>query len=340
MPHERLAIITQTDRLSEPAGNAVITDPAELLALLELDPDQLLEPARQADQLFPLRVPRAYAQRMRKGDPQDPLLLQVLGRAEESESVAGFSADPLEEQQYSPAPGILHKYAGRVLLMVSSTCGVHCRYCFRRHFPYDEHGLHGDALADALQWLHQHPEIHEVILSGGDPLVLSDRRLEALFEALAQLPSLGRLRIHSRQPVVMPARVTPTLVALLERFPKPVTLVLHVNHAQELDGSLGQALVSLRRAGVTLLNQSVLLAGVNDEAAVLATLSEALFQAGVLPYYLHLLDPVAGAAHFQVSVSRARSLHRALQARLPGYLVPRLVQEQPGRPAKTLMAAE
>ena len=338
MPHERLAIITQSDGLSEPAGAAVITDPAELLALLELDP-ALLAPAREAARLFPIRVPRTYVQRMRKGDPDDPLLRQVLGSIRETETVAGFSQDPLAEQDASPAPGILHKYQGRVLLMVSSTCGVHCRYCFRRHFPYDNHGLHGQALEQALAWLRAHPEVDEVILSGGDPLVLSDRRLAALLDALARLPTLRRLRIHSRQPVVMPERLTEALQQQLLGFPQPVTLVLHSNHPRELDQTLARALAPLRQ-GVTLLNQSVLLAGVNDDEQVLATLSERLFDVGVLPYYLHLLDPVAGAAHFQVPIERARDLHRALQARLPGYLVPRLVQELAGRPAKTLVSAD
>ena len=336
MPQERLAIIPQTDRLSEPAGGAIVTDAAELLALLELDAG-LLEPALQASQLFPIRVPRAFVRRMRKGDPDDPLLRQVLGSALETRAVDGFSQDPLDEQGVSPVPGILHKYAGRVLLMVSSTCGVHCRYCFRRHFPYDEHGLQGPALEQALGWLHQHPEVEEVILSGGDPLVLSDRRLAALLDELARLPALKRLRIHSRQPVVMPERVSAGLVESLAAFPVPVTLVVHANHGQELDGAFAKAMSPLRQAGITLLNQSVLLAGVNDDPAVLAALSERLFEAGVLPYYLHLLDPVAGAAHFQVPAGRARTIHDRLQAILPGYLVPRLVQELPGRPAKTLI---
>lgn len=334
MPQERLAIITQTEQLSEPSPGGVITDPEELLALLELD-RSLLAGARKAGALFPLRVPYSFARRMRKGDPDDPLLRQVLGGAEETNSAPGFSQDPLDEQAFSPVPGVLHKYAGRVLLMASNVCGVHCRYCFRRHFPYQEHSLPGAGLEQAMAWLREQKDVDEVILSGGDPLVLSERRLIKLVSELSHLPWLRRIRIHTRQPVVMPESVTTGLVEALAAVPQSVVVVIHANHPQELDETVGRALAPLREAGITLLNQSVLLAGVNDDEEVLAALSESLFQVGVMPYYLHLLDPVAGAAHFQVDPGAAKHLHRGLRARIPGYLVPRLVREVPGEPAKS-----
>lgn len=335
MVPERLAMIPHSDSASDSGagGAGLVTDPARLLQLLGLD-RAMLDGATQAQALFPLKVPLAYVRRMRQGDPRDPLLLQVLGGGEEARSVPGFSADPLAEADYSPLPGVLQKYRGRVLLMATGACGVHCRYCFRRHFPYAEHQLVGERLDAVLDWLGQQEDVEEVILSGGDPLVLSDRRLAELLDRLGRLPNVQRLRIHSRQPVVDPSRVTPALLATVSAVRQPLTLVLHCNHPQELDDALVGALARLRAAGVTLLNQSVLLAGVNDELPVLADLSRRLFAAGVLPYYLHQLDPVAGAAHFAVPRARALSLHEGLRASLSGYLVPRLVEEVPGDAGK------
>lgn len=341
MPGERPAMITQQAPSWQPAewtGELpLIRHAGELLGLLGLTAAQMGLSEAAAVQ-FPLRVPRAYAALMEPGNPEDPLLRQVLPVHEETSVVPGFGGDPLEESAHTPVPGILHKYRGRVLLMATSACAVNCRYCFRRHFPYQDHTPTRARLDRALAWLAARPDIDEVILSGGDPLSLPDRRLAELLAGLAEIDHLKRLRVHSRLPVVEPARLTPRLRALLgsERF--RTVLVLHANHPREITPPLAEGLLPFRQAGITLLNQAVLLHGVNDCDAVLAELGERLFEAGVLPYYLHLLDPVAGAAHFDVPESLARQLHESLRARLPGYLVPRLVREEPGRAAKTVLA--
>ena len=282
---------------------------------------------------FPLRVTRVWAARIRKGDVRDPLLRQVLPLADERLAVAGFVADPTGDCQALAASGLLHKYRGRCLVVSTAACAIHCRYCFRRHFPYGEQRLDSGKLA---AYLRQRPEVAEVILSGGDPLMLTDDRLRALTAVLPD--AVHTLRIHTRMPVVLPARVDAGLLEWLAGLPQQVVLVLHVNHARELDGETARALQALRQAGVHLLNQAVLLRGVNDSAARLRSLMEALFSQGVLPYYLHLLDPVAGAAHFQVPEAEALALHRQLRAVLPGYLVPRLAREYPGEAAKRVLA--
>jgi EF-P beta-lysylation protein EpmB len=313
---------------------AAIRDPAELLQVLALDA-ALLPAAQAATALWPLRVPRGFVARMRRGDMDDPLLRQVLPLAEETVATPGFVADPVGDQAARRAPGLLHKYRGRALLLASRACSIHCRYCFRREFPHTETPS-GEWQA-ALDYLAANPNIQEVILSGGDPLTLSNRRLAALLAALAAILHLRRLRIHTRQPTVLPARVDQGLLELLTNPRFQIVMVLHVNHPQELDATTVAALHRLRRAGVTLFNQAVLLAGVNDTVRVLAALSENLFSVGVIPYYLHLLDPVRGSAHFRVEEGRAQALMTALRAHLPGYLVPRLVREDIGQPAKTLL---
>ena len=330
------AIITQTlpPRDWDSSTADIITDSAELLQMLALDP-ALLPAILAASRDFPLRVPRSYARRIRPSDPHDPLLLQVLSRSEELEKVAGYSADPLDEAEHTPVPGILHKYQGRVLLMVTGACAIHCRYCFRRHFPYNEHLPTRDRLAVALEWLAHQADITEVILSGGDPLSISDRRLRELLQALEAVPQLRRLRIHSRLPVVMPERISEGLLTMLSSSRLQTVMVIHANHAAEIGPEVAAALAALAGAGVQLLNQSVLLRGVNDDAAALAELSEQLFASGVLPYYLHQLDRVAGAAHFAVSDQQALALMKLLHARLPGYLVPRLVREESGAAGKS-----
>ncbi|HEY4127508.1 MAG TPA: EF-P beta-lysylation protein EpmB [Gammaproteobacteria bacterium] len=310
-----------------------VRDPAELLALLGLGSDWL-EPARQAAATFPLRVPRAFVHRMRKGDPADPLLRQVLPLGEELKDVPGYVRDPVGDMPSVAARGLLHKYEGRVLLITTGACGVHCRYCFRRHFPYTDETARTDEWREALEYLKADASIDEVILSGGDPLSLSDTRLAALARALEDIPHIERLRIHTRQPVVLPSRVDDALAAWLNACRLQKVVVLHVNHAREMDQAVRDACARLREAGVTLLNQTVLLRGVNDSADALSDLSEALFAGQVLPYYLNLLDPVAGAAHFDVSEPKALELMAALRARLPGYLVPKLVREVPGAPSK------
>lgn len=311
-----------------------VTDPQELLALLELGPEWLAA-AQAASGLFPLRVPRGFVARMRRRDAQDPLLRQVLPLGEELMAADGYDSDPVGDLAAMAVPGVLHKYQGRVLLTATGACAVHCRYCFRRHFPYGEANASVDRWQSALAYITADSSIREVILSGGDPLTLSDRRLAELARALDGIRHVERLRLHTRLPVVLPERVTAELNAWLAASRLQKVVVIHANHAQELDDSVRQACARLRAVGVTLLNQTVLLKGVNDNAPALQALSEALFAVGVLPYYLHCLDRVQGAAHFDVSELRARELHAMLNAALPGYLVPRLVRELPGASGKT-----
>ncbi|MGH8282473.1 MAG: EF-P beta-lysylation protein EpmB [Gammaproteobacteria bacterium] len=314
-----------------------VRDPAKLLQMLELDP-ALVEPARAAGKDFPLCVPRAFVSRMHKGDAADPLLRQVLPLGEELEDVPGFSDDPVGDLPSSRHPGVLHKYRGRVLLIATGACGVNCRYCFRRHFPYAEETARHQGWHDALEYLRADASISEAILSGGDPLSLTDRVLAELVNALEQIPHIKRLRIHTRQPIVLPSRVDAALLTWLRDCRLQKVVVVHVNHARELDTAVVEALSRLRTAGAVLFNQSVLLRGVNDSVKVLVGLSEALFAAGVIPYYLHQLDRVRGAAHFEVAEAEARILIGELRARLPGYLLPRLVREIPGTPSKVPLA--
>lgn len=313
-----------------------ISDPAELLHYLELD-SHWLGPAKAAAELFPLRVPQAFARRMQRGNPHDPLLRQVLPLGEELQTHAGFSHDPLAELDSNPSAGVIHKYHGRALLIAAGACAVNCRYCFRRHFPYADNRLSQDDWQKALDYLSAQPEIHEVILSGGDPLVNSDARLDSLISALEALPQLTTLRIHSRLPIVLPARITEALCTRLQQSRLRVVMVIHCNHAQEIDAEVVSALNRLRHAEVTLLNQGVLLRGVNDNVPALAELSHALHRVHVLPYYLFQLDKVQGAAHFLVSDTHAQALMQQLQAQLPGYLLPRLSREEPNQPSKTLL---
>ncbi len=311
-----------------------VTDPRELCILLELDPALVL-PAIDAAKDFALKVPRSYVARMRKGDPNDPLLLQVLPIAAETAVVEGFVTDPVGDMDRRAARGLLHKYHGRALLVATGACAVHCRYCFRRHFPYGEESALQQGWGGALDHLRADSTISEVILSGGDPWSLSDRRLKQLTDALQAIPHIRRLRIHTRYPIVLPERIDCGLLDWLRSVQLQKVVVMHANHAREIDESVRQACRQLVDAGVTLLNQSVLLKGVNDTVTALAELSEALFETHVLPYYLHVLDKVRGAAHFDLPEASGLELHRALTARLPGYLVPKLVREIAGAPAKT-----
>ena len=291
--------------------------------------------ADRADEAFvELTTPLVDAQ-IDAADPDDPIARQFRVDPRESLEVPGFHADPVGDLAANAVPGVLHKYQGRALLVLTGACAVHCRYCFRRHFPYGEQRLDDSALDRALAYLADDPDMSEVILSGGDPLVLSSRRLVGILDRLAALPGLRRLRIHSRIPSVAPERIDARLVDALAAFPVPVVLVAHVNHPRELGDASREAFARLREAGVTLLNQAVLLHEVNDDVEVLAELSEALFAQGVLPYYLHHLDPVAGAAHFAVPVETGRTLVASLRERLPGYLVPRFVVEETGEASKT-----
>lgn len=312
------------------------TDPLELLALLQLDAADL-DLSEAALRGFPLRVPRPYLARMRTGDPRDPLLLQVLPQAAELLETAGYSRDPLGEAAANQCSGLLHKYAGRALLITTQSCAIHCRYCFRRHFPYEDNRPGRAQWQQALRYLAEDPGITEVILSGGDPLACSNSYLQWLVAELAAIPHLRRIRLHSRLPIMLPDRIDAPLLDLLEASGRQLVMVLHANHANEFDAAVDAACARMRKAGIQLLNQSVLLKGINDEADTLVSLSERLFAAGVLPYYLHMLDRVQGAAHFDVPDARALALVQELQARLPGYLVPRLVREESGQPGKTPM---
>ncbi len=311
-----------------------IRDPGELCRRLGLD-DGWLPGAERGHTLFEVRVPEAFLARMRHGDPDDPLLRQVLPLAAEGEVVPGYVADPLEEADHTPARGLIHKYAGRVLLIASPVCAVNCRYCFRRHFPYEQNAPSRSQWEASLEYLRADTSISEAILSGGDPLAASDRQLTWLVERLDTTPHLKRLRIHTRLPVVIPDRVDDALLGWLSATRLQKVVVLHINHANEIDDAVVAACARLKGAGVTLLNQSVLLRGINDSVDALATLSERLFEAGVLPYYLHVLDPVAGAAHFDVTDEEARELVAGLRETLPGFLMPRLVREIPGEASKT-----
>ncbi|MGR8919115.1 MAG: EF-P beta-lysylation protein EpmB [Gammaproteobacteria bacterium] len=309
-------------------------DPAELLRALDLDPDAA---GLGGGAGFPFLVTREFAARMEPGNPHDPLLRQVLPRAAEESAVAGFDADPVGEHALLGHGSLLRKYRGRALLVMTGGCAINCRYCFRRSFPYAL-ARGREALAAALAEIVADPTIEEVILSGGDPLMLGDEALARVTDALGAAPQIARLRLHTRLPVVLPSRVDEGLLHWVAALGRPLVVVVHANHPGEIDGDTAAALGRLRAAGVTLLNQAVLLAGVNDHADTLAALSERLFAAGVLPYYVHLLDRVAGTAHFEVSPARARTIERELRARLPGYLVPRFVREVGGSDAKVPLA--
>ncbi|MDY7218693.1 EF-P beta-lysylation protein EpmB [Denitrificimonas sp. JX-1] len=310
----------------------------ELLAALELHPENFPDGLSAAKQ-FPVLVPRPFMQRMQKGNPRDPLLLQVLPQRVEEEMHPGYTVDPLGEQNTNVATGIIHKYHGRVLLLAASGCAVNCRYCFRRHFPYNENRLARAQWQSALTYIAQDASISEVILSGGDPLMLQDEHLAELIEQISGIEHVQRLRIHSRLPVVIAERLTDQLTEILTATRLRSSLVLHVNHPQELSPLHAERLLKLRQAGVTLLNQTVLLKGVNDTAEVLIELSEQLFNHYLLPYYLHVLDRVQGAQHFDVSSAQAYALYQQMLARLPGYLVPKLVREEAGQPHKTPLHA-
>jgi EF-P beta-lysylation protein EpmB len=314
-----------------------VRDPFELCQLLDLD-ERVAREAVAAAGDFPLLVPRGFVARMRRGDPADPLLLQVLPRASERVDVQGFVPDPLGELDARGGPGLIRKYRGRVLLLATGGCSVNCRYCFRRAFPYATSGVTSAGLRSAVAAISADETIHEVILSGGDPLLLDDEQIGGLIGMLADIPHVRRLRVHSRMPVVLPARVTERLLHLLGSTRLASSLVMHVNHPAEIDDEVAEAAGRLAVGRVLLFNQSVLLAGINDDAEVLVTLSERLIDIGVVPYYLHLLDRVTGTAAFEVAESRALAIHAELTARLSGYAVPRLVREEAGRPAKVRVA--
>jgi EF-P beta-lysylation protein EpmB len=311
------------------------TDPIKLLGDLGLRVEDVALLTQSND--FPFRVPRPFAARIRRGEPQDPLLLQVLPQPAELLEAPGFSNDPVGDLQSRTTPSLIHKYHGRALVIVSGGCAINCRYCFRRHFPYAQ-SVGTAQIERAIQEIRNDRSISEIILSGGDPLLLKDGQLAEIITQLGAIPHLRRLRVHTRLPVTIPSRITDPLLHALTATKLTPVMVVHINHPNEIDAELGAALERCRSAGIALLNQSVLLRGVNDNAAILAELSETLFTVSVLPYYIHLLDPVSGAAHFDVSETTACSIAEALRARLPGYLMPRFVREIAGESAKTPIA--
>ncbi|MCC2525654.1 EF-P beta-lysylation protein EpmB [Vibrio coralliilyticus] len=310
-----------------------ISDPEKLLLQLEIDPSPW-QSGFEARKLFAQRVPQSFVDRMEKGNPFDPLLRQVLPLSEEFDVHSGYSTDPLSEQD-NQIPGLLHKYRNRALMIVKGGCAINCRYCFRRHFPYNENKGSKSVWSQSLDYVRQHPELNEIILSGGDPLMAKDEELQWLIEQIADIQHIKRLRIHSRLPVVIPARITTTFTKLLAGTRLQVILVTHINHANEINQELRDALSSLRREGVTLLNQGVMLKGVNDSVEAQVALSESLFDAGVLPYYIHVLDKVQGAAHFFISDQQAKQIMAGVIERVSGYLVPKLTREIGGRASKT-----
>lgn len=310
-----------------------ISDPQKLLEYLNID-SAPFEKGLAARSLFAQRVPLHFVEQMEKGNPNDPLLRQVLPLEQEFEHHPGFTLDPLEEQE-TPQPGLLHKYQNRVLLIVKGGCAINCRYCFRRHFPYQDAPGGKATWQHNLSYIAQHPEINEVILSGGDPLMAKDHELEWLIHGIEAIAHVKTVRIHTRLPVVIPARITQSLCELFAQTRLNVVLITHINHPNEIEATFTNAMTKLRQVNVTLLNQGVLLKGVNDSASVLVALSERLFSAGILPYYLHLLDKVQGAAHFHVADDEARKLMQQIIPQLSGYLVPRLTREISGRSSKT-----
>jgi L-lysine 2,3-aminomutase len=308
-------------------------NPLELLAVLGLSADDI-NAGIDPKQPFPQRVPHSYVACMRRRDPLDPLLLQVLPRHAETHIQPDFLQDPVGDSAATVCPGLLHKYHGRVLLITTAVCPIHCRYCFRRHFPYEENRPDDRQWTEAIDYIAAHPDINEVILSGGDPLSLSTVRLRQISDALRQIPHVQRLRIHTRMPIVLPARIDHEFLTWLAELPWQLVIVTHCNHANELSKSTAKALKGLKNSDVTLLNQAVLLKSINDNADTLTQLSEALFSCNVLPYYLHLLDRVQGAAHFEVTQTEALFIMNEVRQKLPGFLVPQLVRENAGEPYK------
>jgi lysine-2,3-aminomutase-related protein len=312
----------------------LIQDPQTLIERLQLGAEWL-EAAERANRQFPLRLTESYLSRIRPGDPHDPLLLQVLPIAAELDTTPGYGKDPLDEARFNPVPGLVHKYRSRVLLIAATQCAINCRYCFRRHFPYEDNQLSRPEWLQALDYIRHAPEVNEVILSGGDPLSLSDKQLAWLVQQIADIGHIKRLRIHSRYPIILPSRTTPELVDAITHPRLRTLMVMHCNHPQEIDAEVAKGVTALTNSGISVLNQSVLLKNINDNSRILATLSENLFDINVQPYYLHLLDRVEGAAHFAVSDTDAKALYGELLTLLPGYLVPKLVRETPHEGSKT-----
>lgn len=329
---QRLPVHSHTETSWQAQMADTINDLDELLAILQLAD---IKSDLYIPQNFPLRVPRAFVNKMHIGDANDPLLLQVLPQQQELKAVTGYVADPLAENVHNPIQGLLHKYQSRVLITVTGACGIHCRYCFRQHFDYQKNIPTTKQLTAVEEYIKSHPEINEVILSGGDPLSVSNRRLIQQLQVFADLEQIHTIRLHTRLPIVIPERLDAVLLKYLAQSRCQIVIVLHCNHANEIDGHTEYYIKQAKQAGITLLNQAVLLQGINDSVDAQVALSRRLFAADVLPYYLHVLDKVAGAAHFDIAEKKAVELYWQMLAILPGYLMPKLVREEPHRPFKT-----
>lgn len=314
-----------------------IKSPSELIPLLGLSKTGL-PPGLLAMESFRMLVPRPFVSRMEQGNPNDPLLKQVLADDIEMQPSPGYSKDPLDEGNHTPQKAIVHKYERRVLVITTGSCAVNCRYCFRRHFPYGDNQLAQKEWDSVFAYLEQHPEVNEVILSGGDPLMLKDSQLSKHIARFDALPQLTRLRIHTRLPIVIPSRINDELLDWVKASRLNIVMVLHSNHANEIDQTIAEKVTLLKQAGVTVLNQGVLLRGINDSVEAQVNLSEKLFAAGILPYYMFTFDPIEGGAHFDIDINEAQQLMGKVAQKLPGYLLPRLAKEIPGRPAKTVIA--
>ncbi len=311
-------------------------DPQKLITYLKL-PKALIDPAQKASQLFPLLAPKDYVKRIKKGDPNDPLLLQILPLKEELIVHPSFHKDPVGDLKSSMVPGILQKYNERVLLITTGACAIHCRYCFRRHFPYSSVPVGIKNWISSLSKIKDNPEIEEIILSGGDPLVLTDKSIAHLLQYIETMPYISRIRFHTRLPIVLPNRITSNLLHIFKQFQKTIIIVVHANHPNEIQGQCVKALQKLKKQGLLLLNQTVLLKNINDSSDIQQSLNKKLIQYGVLPYYLHQFDRVQNAAHFEVPISNGLQIMKKLQQTTSGYLIPKYVQEIPGYPSKKLV---
>lgn len=305
--------------------------------LLQFIPAAEVHLCAKAHASFPLKLSRRYLAKIDPEDAQDPLLLQILPQAIELQPKASFSTDPLAEQHYNPLPGLIHKYANRVLITLVGSCAIHCRYCFRRHFAYEDNRPGTQGLEAIDDYIRARPQINEVILSGGDPLLASDTVLASTIQRLSEIPHVKRVRIHTRLITTIPERVTPEFITALTHTRLKSIIVTHCNHPRELDEDIAAASAQLVKHGITMLNQSVFLAGVNDSVAILTALSESLFASHILPYYLHSLDPVAGSAHFDMPLAKQQAIYAAMQEQLPGFLVPKWVKEVPGEKHKVMV---
>jgi EF-P beta-lysylation protein EpmB len=322
------------------ALSQAVTNPKQLLQALQLDSSLLNEQAQDASKLFRTFVTQSFLKRIKKGEPNDPLLKQVLPDALELINPDNFINDPLGEQEANPNPGLLHKYQGRALLITNAHCAINCRFCFRRNFPYSGNHLSSKSEAEIIDYLTNNKSISEVILSGGDPLLLTDQRLQGILTKLENIVHVKRVRIHSRVPIVLPERITGSLCNILESSPLSIVMVIHCNHPQEINEEVSNKLKALKQVCTRLLNQSVLLKGVNDEATTLINLQKLLFENEVESYYLHLLDKVSGSAHFDTPLDEALKIYREMQVQLPGYMLPRLAREEAGKPNKTLICQD